>query len=130
MRTEQHCALYDALVAQLGRATHQSGLSRLAAECKRGQRLRPHVEDQELKNCQGERNGPSSKREDEEGDDLGCGVGKDVEDELADVVVDAAAGLDRRDDGREVVVREHHRRRFSGHIRAGTSHRDTDVGAT
>ena len=43
------------------------------------------------------------------------------------VVEDGAPLLDRRDDRREVVVREHHVRRRLGHRRA-RAHRDADVG--
>ena len=73
--------------------------------------------------------GPAGEREDEERHDLGHGVGEDVEDELADVVVDPPPLLDGGDDGGEVVVGEHHRRGLAGHVRAGPAHRDADVGA-
>ena len=56
-------------------------------------------------------------------------MGEDVDDELADVVVDDAAGLDGGDDRGEVVVGEHHRRCFPGDVGAGLAHRDADVGA-
>ena len=50
-------------------------------------------------------------------------------DVLHEVVVDAAAALDRGDDGGEVVVGEDHVAGFLGHLRAGDAHRDADVGA-
>ena len=46
-------------------------------------------------------------------------MGEDVEDELADVVVDATTARDGGDDGREVIVGEHHRRRLARDIGAG-----------
>ena len=49
-------------------------------------------------------------------------------DELHQVVVDAPPLLDGGLDGGEVVVGEHHRRRFLGHLGAGQAHGDADVG--
>ena len=63
------------------------------------------------------------------GTSLGREVHEDVEDELADVGVDAASFLDRGDDRGEVVVGEDHRRRFSCDVGAGATHGDADVGA-
>ncbi len=57
----------------------------------------------------------------------GGGVREDVHDELADVVVDTTTRGHRGDDGGEVVVGQHHRRRLPGHVGAVASHRDTDV---
>jgi hypothetical protein len=71
----------------------------------------------------------AGEREDQERDDLGGGVGEDIDDELADVVVDDPAGLDGGDDRGEVVVGEHHRRCLPGDVGAGLAHRDADVGA-
>ncbi len=48
-------------------------------------------------------------------------------DELQDVVVDAPAFLDRRNDGGEIVVRDHHVRDFFGDVGAGDAHRDADI---
>ena len=47
---------------------------------------------------------------------------------LLDVVVDPAAALDRLDDGREVVVRQHDVGRLLGDVGAGDAHGDADVG--
>ncbi len=60
----------------------------------------------------------AAEREHEERRYLGRGVGEDVEDELADVVVDAPPAFDRRDDRGEVVVGEDHGRRLAGDIGA------------
>ena len=49
-------------------------------------------------------------------------------DVLGEVVVEAAAELDRLDDGGEVVVGEDHRRGLLGDLGAGDPHRDADVG--
>src|SRR5690606_21445834 len=51
-----------------------------------------------------------------------------VADELADVVVDAAAFLHRGDDGGVVVVGQHHVRGFPGDVGARAAHGDADVG--
>lgn len=56
-------------------------------------------------------------------------MGEDVDDELADVVVDPAPGFDRGHDGGEVVVGEHHGGGLAGHVGAGASHGHPDVGA-
>ena len=128
-RDEQR-ALDHALGARARRPLHEAGLGRLAAERERGQDLGAEVDREDLQHRQRQRDRAAREREDEERNDLGRRVGEDVEDELADVVVDAAAGLDRRDDGREVVVGEHHRRRLARDVRSGDAHRDADVRAS
>ena len=50
-------------------------------------------------------------------------------DELLDVVIDAAALLDRADDRGKVVVGQHHVGGFFGHVSAGDAHCHADVGA-
>ena len=67
---------------------------------------------------------PARERVEQERHHLGRGVGEDVGDELADVVVDHAALLDRGHDRGEVVVGEHHRRRLARHVGAGRAHGD------
>ena len=54
--------------------------------------------------------------------------GQQVEQILADVVVDAAAFLDRLDDAGEVVVGQHHVGGLLGDVGAGDAHGDADVG--
>ena len=76
----------------------------------------------------GKRDRPAGEREQQERNDLGGGVGEDVLDELADVVVDLPAGLDRDDDRREVVVGQDHRRCLPGDVGPGAAHRHADVG--
>jgi len=56
-------------------------------------------------------------------------MGKDIDDELADIVVDTSAGMNRGDDGAEVVVGEHHRCGFAGDVGARLAHRHADVRA-
>jgi len=56
-------------------------------------------------------------------------VGEDVQQELADIVIDPAARLDGGHDGGEVVVGQHHGGSFPGHVGAGAAHGDPDVGA-
>lgn len=55
--------------------------------------------------------------------------GQDEGNGLLDVVVDRAPFLHRRCDGGEVVVGEHHFRRFLGRIGALNAHGNADVGA-
>jgi hypothetical protein len=74
------------------------------------------------------RDRPAGAGEDQEGNDLGDGVGEDVDDELANVVVETTAGLDGRDDGGEVVVDEHHRGGFPADVGPGAAHGAPDVG--
>ena len=65
----------------------------------------------------------------EEGDDEADEHPHLEADVLRQVVVEAAAELDRLDDGREVVVGEDHRRGLLRDLGAGDPHRDADVGA-
>ena len=64
-------------------------------ERERRQRLGADVEGQQLQDVSGSGISAAAQREHEERHDLGGGVGEDVDDEFADVVVDAPAGLDR-----------------------------------
>ena len=109
--------------------SHQPGLGRLPAEGERRHRLRPEVDREDLENGERQRHEAPGRREHDERHGLGRRVGEDVDDELPDVVVDTASGLDRLHDRREVVVGEHHRRRLARDIRPRPSHRDADVGA-
>ena len=117
-----------ALAALPRRPLHDPRLRRVAAERERGQGLRAEVDREDLHRGQRQRHRAAREREDDEGHDLRRRVGEDVEDELADVVVDAPALLDGVDDRREVVVGEHHRGRLAGDVGAGEAHRDADVG--
>lgn len=107
---------------------HGAGFGGFPAQGECGQGVGPQVDGEDLHDGERERDRPAGQGEDQEGKDLGDGVGEDVEDELADVVVDTAAGLDGRDDGGEVVVGEHHRGGFPGDVGAGAAHGDPDVG--
>ena len=85
------------------------------------------VEGQQLQHGERKRNRAAAEREHEERHDLGSGVSEDVLDELADIVIDLAARLDRDDDRREVVVGEHHRRCLPRDVGPGATHRHADV---
>ena len=70
----------------------------------------------------------AQERGDEDADDLAHVRAEQELDGLADVVVNAAAFLDRADDRGEVVVREHHVGHVFRHVRTGDAHADADVG--
>ena len=53
---------------------------------------------------------------------------EDVDDELADVVVDTTARFDGPDDRGEIVVDKDHHRGFACDIGARASHRHPDIG--
>ena len=112
-----------------GGTVHDSRLGGLAAERERRQGLGADVEGQQLHDRQRQRDRAAGEGEDDERRHLRRSVGEDVDDELADVVVDPPPGRDGGDDRREVVVGQDHRRRLAGHFRAGFPHRDADVGA-
>ena len=111
------------------RAVHQPGFGGLAAERERGQGVGAQVDGEDLHHGQRQRDRPAGQGEDQERHDLGDGVGEDVADELADVVVDPAARLDGGGDGGEVVVGEDHGGRLAGDVGARAAHGDADVGA-
>ena len=121
-------AVDDVLVAPPRRALHLARLRGVAAEGERGEGLRAEVDGQDLHRGERQRQRAARGREGEERDDLGGGVGEDVEDELADVRVDAAALLDGADDAREVVVGEDHRGALARDVGARAAHGDADVG--
>ena len=75
-----------------------------------------------------QRNGPADERGKENERDFARVRGEKIMDELLDVVVNAAAFLDRVHDGSEVVVGQNHVGHFFRHIGAGDSHRDANVG--
>ena len=78
------------------RAVHQARLGGLAAERERRQGVGAQVDGEDLHHGQRQRHRPAGQREDQERQHLWDGVGEDVADELADVVVDAPPGLHRR----------------------------------
>ena len=61
-------------------------------------------------------------------DDLADVARQQIHQVLLDVAEDDAAFLDRRDDGREVVVEQRHAGGFLADVGAGDAHRDADVG--
>ena len=94
-------------------------LGGLAPERERRQDLCAEVDREDLQHRDWQRDRAARQRENEERNYLRRCVSEDVDDELADVVEDAPPGTDRRDDRREVVVGEHHRRRFACDLRSG-----------
>ena len=125
----EHGPADHALAAWPRGTVHQPGLGGLAAERQRGQDVGAQIDGEYLHDGQGQRDRSASQREDEERQHLGHGVGEDVADELADVVVDPPASRDSRDDRGEVVIGEHHRGGLAGHVGPGASHGHANVGA-
>jgi hypothetical protein len=99
------------------RPLHDPGLRRLTAEGERRECLGAQVDHQDLGHREPEGDLPAGEREEQERHDLGHGMGEDVEDELAHVVIDPAARLDGSDDRGEVVVGEDHHGGFAGDVR-------------
>ena len=125
----EQAALNDSLAGRPRRLLHDPGLGGLPAQRQGRQRLRPQVDGQDLKHRQRERDRAAGQCKAQEWNDFRGRMRKDVEDELADVVVDAPPLPDRPDDVREVVVGKHHRRRLACHLGARRPHRDADVGS-
>ena len=91
----QHRSVDDVLRALPGRAIHQTGLGPFPAERQRGQGLGAEVDRQNLHHGQGQPDPATRKGVDEKRDNLWGRVGEDVDDELADIVVDPSACFDR-----------------------------------
>ena len=68
----------------------------LRAKCERRRSFGADVEGKQLQDGEWEQDRVPAEREDDEGHDLGRCVVEDVEQELADVLVDAATRLDVR----------------------------------
>ena len=92
--SQQHRWLDDALGPLARRSLHEAGLGGFAAEGEGRQRLGADVEGEELQHREREWDRAAAEGEDDERGHLGDGVGEDVEQELADVVVDAPARRD------------------------------------
>jgi hypothetical protein len=56
-------------------------------------------------------------------------VREDIDNEFAHIIVDLPTVLNCGDDGREIVVSEHHRRCFAGDIGTRSTHRYANVGS-
>ena len=114
------------------RAPHEVGLGRLEGERQRERDRDDQVDPEDLHRLDGQHRGAAVGREREhrDGDDqrLADARRQDERERLDEVVVDAAALLDRGAQRREVVVGEHHVRRLLGRGRAAPPHRDADVG--
>ena len=109
-------------------AIHDPRLRLVAAQRKRGERFGADVEGEQQKYRKRQRHGAASQCEDQERECLRCGVGEDVDDELADVVVDDATRLHRGHDSGEVIVGKDHRGRLARDIGACLAHCHPDVG--
>ncbi len=105
---------------------HDPTFDRFDGESQPGQAIGDEVDPQNVGRKQ--RQGESHEWPEEHDPDL-TGVGcEGVADEAADVVVDAAPLSDRRNDGCEVVVGEHHVGCFPGNLGSGHSHGDANIG--
>ncbi|TFB02685.1 hypothetical protein CCMA1212_005469 [Trichoderma ghanense] len=119
----------DASLLVLGRLAHDLGRRSLAAEPKRGEGRRDHVDPDDLERGHGEDGeaGAVDKGEaDDEQDDLTDVGDEEMQDELLDVVEHAAALADGGDDGVELVVGEDDLGGRLGDVGAG-AHGDADV---
>ena len=110
------------------RPAHGPRFGGFTAQRKGGKGIGEQIDGQQLHDGQRERDGSAGECEHHERHDLRDCVGEDVENEFADVVVDAAPFFDGVDDGGEVVVGQHHRGSLSCDLGAGSAHGDTDVG--
>ena len=71
---------------------------------------------------------PVEERDDERGDEQRRVERDEVHEGPVQTVEDSPAVTNGPDDGREVVVEQHHGRGFARHRRAAVAHRDPDVG--
>ena len=114
------------LVGRPWRAAHDVGLRGLDAQRQRRKAVGDEIQPEDLDRRQ--RGRPAGHGGEEHEEHLPGVAGEEIVHELLDVVVDAAAFLDRDHDRGEVVVGEHHVGRLAGDVGAGTPHRDPDVG--
>lgn len=91
-----------------------------------GQPVGEQVDPQDLGGEQRQRQ--AHERPDEHDEDFRRPTCQGVQQKATDVGIDAAAFLNRRDDGTEVVVREDQICCLTGHFGASPPHRHTDVG--
>jgi Ni/Co efflux regulator RcnB len=97
-------------------AAHDAALDRLEGQRQAEQHGGGHVDPEDLQRRDRQRGAGEDGGED---DQAFAKVGRQRPgDELDQVVVNAAPFLDRRLDGGEVVVGQHHRRRLLGHFGA------------
>ncbi len=111
-----------------GRRAITPGSAGSRPEGEGGKGLGAEVDGEDLQDGQGQRDEAAGKGEQQERDDLGHGVGEDVEHELAHVVVNPATFLHARHDRGEVVVGEHHGGGLACDLGAAPAHGHTDVG--
>src|SRR5215207_8402253 len=115
----------DALVGGMGRAAHDTPLGRFRTQSQGGRTVGDQVDPEYLQWQQ--REPKTQEGTYEHYQDLGGVACKEVLDELADVVVDDSALLDRGDDGRKVVVGQDHIGSLLGDVGARYAHRHADV---
>eukprot|EP00960_Hanusia_phi_P077474 768698-Hanusia_phi.AAC.5 len=97
----------------------------LSSEGERSEGVHDEVDPQQLDDCdRALRQNCRSHRREDAGDDVD---GELELEELADVVIDAAAPLHRRHDGLEVVVEDHNVCCLLRHLRPVDEHREPDV---
>ena len=122
-------ARQDRLFGVAGAAVHQARGRLPVAEADRLEQHRREVDPQGLQGEERDATGDVEDRRAEERDDEAEQAAHLEPDVLDEVVVQPAPQLDRLDDGREVVVGQHHHGGVLGDLGAGDAHRDTDVGA-
>ena len=97
----------------------------LGAEGQSRQHVGTEVHGQNLWN--GERQRHGEEPETHVRNDLRHVAGEDVRHELSNIGIDGPSFFDGVDDGRKIIVCQHHFRRALAHVRAGDAHRHADV---
>ena len=120
-----HAAGEDAGLRAARAALHDVLLGVFHAERERREAVGHKVDPEQVHRLEDRE---AQERGDEDADDLAHVRAEQELDGLADVVVNAAAFLDRADDRGKVVVREHHVGHVFRHVRTGDAHADADVG--
>ena len=113
--------------ASRGGRSMTPGVGRVHAKRERGQTVGDQVDPQQLQRQQ--RGLRAEERRDGDDQHLGHVARQQEQDDLAQVVEDGAAFSDGFDDGREVVVGEHHVGGLARDVGAHEPHRHADVGA-
>ena len=108
------------------RPTHDPRLRRLERQDQAERHRGDQVDPQDLRG--GHRHGEAEQDRDDHGQDLAAVGRQGPGDHLADVVVDRASFVHRRDDRGEVVVQKHHLGCLLRRLRALAPHGDADVG--
>ena len=109
------------------RALHHVTFGRFVLERQRAGRIYDQLEECDVHWVQ--KRGPAEQRRQKRHARDGHMHRQDVRHRLAQVVEDAPAQPCRVHDGREIIVQQHQRCGFTGHVGAASAHRDADMGS-